>query len=294
MTTFSIMSSSDGSWESRDRTALHETIRHCSFDYWYGKIRPRTVHSVVIDIPADFCHFLLEEDFFVVPERFPEFKDAFEMALEELGGRAFVKLNFTAPTDAAWMCSGRCLDVTKFVDCIRLLKASTRILIDLLKPFGETIVPPIKPVLVLRRWFCYRRNREFRVFAKSENLFFITSRYCDVPCDLADEQISDLIARFLHETVQKVFTEERLIFDVYISPKLNLHLVDVAPWNSTADTGLFNGEEIEELTECVTRICRSLNVLPSDPDEAPIELQDGKSLEELLRSLKEFNDDDQV
>jgi hypothetical protein len=143
-----------------------ECIRRCSFDQWYPIFTKDTIRSCTIDLPSDFQEFLLEGEFVVEDGMFPAFARSVDNAIEWLGGRAFCKLNFTAPTDAQWMGMNRSLMVKSFQDMIYFLKASTRVLVDITTPFGES-PNPCKPILVLKRWFDYDTDREFRVFSST-------------------------------------------------------------------------------------------------------------------------------
>ena len=263
-----------------------ETIRKCSFERWYDVFRKRTVPSVVIDMDDEFRKFLLHGEFILDEGMFPELKRAVEKGIEELGGRAFVKLNFTAPTDAQWSSQNRTLLVRNFDDVLYLLMGSTRVLIDLTRPFGVEMAVE-RPILVLKKWFSYFRNREFRVFVKGPGAYAITSRYCDVPADLSCEQVDNLIRPFIDEALTD-FPDEKVIFDTYISPKLRVHIVDIQPWNITANTGMFTWDEIEIVNACETRVCTEARVAPPEDSAMPVELQDGTSLAAMIESLKEF------
>ena len=262
-----------------------ETIRKCSFERWYDVFRKRTVRSLVIDMSDEFRKFLLDGEFIVDEGMFPDLRRAVDQGIEELGGRAFVKLNFTAPMDAQWASRDRTMLVRNFDDALYLLKASTRVLIDMTSPFGVEMKVD-RPIIVLKKWFSYARNREFRVFVRKPGACAITSRYCDVPGDLSCEEVENLIRPFIDEAVAD-FPEEKVIFDVYISPKLRVHIVDIQPWNMTADTGMFTWDELVVVNECETRVCTTARVVPTE-DSAPVELQDGMSLDAMIESMKEF------
>jgi hypothetical protein len=264
----------------------HDTIRHCSFDWWYSKVRPRAVRAVTIPLSPDFCTFLREGEFVTDETMFPELREAFESGLEELGGRVFVKLNFTAPSDAQWATSSGTLEINTFDDAVTVLKASTRVLIDLLKPFGEILDPPVAPVLVMKRYFSYFRAREFRIFVRNSEIRFISSRYCDVKCDLSEEEVNELITEFLTGVLEPIFPEQKMIYDTYVSPKKKVHLVDVAPWNETADAGMFEWNELKTLQGSEIRLSSGLRIRPPESNGVPVELLQG-NLDEIIQALKE-------
>lgn len=263
-----------------------ETAKACSFENWYPIFRKQTVRGVAVDMPDEFKTFLLEGEFIVEEGMWPDLEKRVDEAIEELGGRAFVKLNFTAPVDAQWIGNERSLLVRNFTDVVYLLKASTRVLIDLTKPFGEDMELE-KPLIVLKKWFVYARHREFRVFVVNPNIFAITSRYCDVPCSLTRDEVRDLIEPFIRDAVNN-FPHEKVIFDVYISPKLRVHIVDIQPWHETADTGMFIWGEMHGLTKSETRICTVVQIRPVEDPAVPVEFHDGKSLAELIEAFKQY------
>lgn len=274
---------------------MNHVIKSCSFENWYDKLHKnkKTVRSKYLPIPNEIIQFLLEDRFRMQDQFFPDFAKIVNESIKELGGYAFVKLNFTAPTDAQWIGPQRTLKVQNFTDIIFLLKGSTRVLLDLTKPFGEEI-DDIQPILVLKKYFSYYRDREFRVFQKNRNLRCISSRYCETPCSLAQEEVGALVNEFSNE-LSDIFPFDNLIFDIYISPKKKLHLIDVAPWNLTASTSRFSWEEIENMDHNEIRLCNELTIRPIEDQACPLELINGTSLDEILQSMKaldEFEDVD--
>ncbi|OHS98509.1 D123 family protein [Tritrichomonas foetus] len=267
---------------------MENTIKCCSYDNWYESLRKtnQAVRSQIIPLPDDFIEFLLTGEFLIEENMFPDLEAKVKEALRDLGGHAFVKLNFTAPLDAQWIGSQRTMEIKEFQDIIYILKASTRVLLDITQPFGEK-VEGIKPILVLKKYFDYRRDREFRVFQKTKGLRFISSRYDDVPCHIEEEEVNKLINEFINH-VSEIIKEENLIFDVYISPKMRIHLVDVAPWNDATSAAMFTWEEIKEMNNCETRLCHECVIHPVEDPAVPVELTGGASLDEIIKAMKEL------
>ena len=266
---------------------MENVLKNCSFDGWYDALREKnkTVRSEIIPLPDDFVQFLLDGEFIMEDEMFPELEAKVASAIKEIGGHAFVKLNYTAPTDAQWIGPQRTLEVQNFKDIIYLMKASTRVLLDLTSPFGHS-VEGIKPILVLKKYFDYKRDREFRVFQKHKGLRFISSRYDDVPCHISKDDVEKLINEFA-DYVSDIIPFDNLIFDIYISPKMRTHLVDVAPWNDATSASMFTWPEIEEMSQNETRICTQCVIRPLEDPPVPIELTGGASLTELLEAMKD-------
>jgi hypothetical protein len=267
---------------------MQELIQRCSFENWYPIFRQDTIRSKVIDLPADVQEYLLDGEFIVTDDMLPEFQSAVAEGISELGGRVFPKLNFTSPTDATWMGTNRQLKVTCFRDLIFILKASTRILLDIVRPFG---VPGSlgRRILVLKRWFDYLPDREFRVFFKMPEIYCTTSRYCDIPCRLDADDVDNLLDAFIDRVIP-LFPFAEVILDLYISPKRRVHVVDIAPWNDAASYGMFSAQEIREMTRCETRLCNEVRIEPLEDPAVPLEMQGGTTLREILDSLKAFDD----
>jgi hypothetical protein len=89
------------------------------------------------------------------------------------------------------------------------------------------------------------------------------------------------------DVIRGAFYEDELVFDVYISPILNVHLMDVAPWSSTASTGMFSEAEIKEMDQCTTRFCRRMMIQPVDDPAVLFELQGDANWEDVWNSMKE-------
>jgi hypothetical protein len=162
------------------------------------------------------------------------------------------------------------------------MKASTRVLIDLTAPFGESM--EVKPILVLKKWMAYRRHRELRVFARTPGIFCITSRYCDLPSSLTLAEIEEHIKPFMDSALER-FPGEKWIFDLYVTSKFRVHVVDIAPWNDTASTGLFTWDELDQITETQVRLSDQSFVIPPEDPAVPIEFMDGSSLAEVMQRM---------
>ncbi|VDP87663.1 unnamed protein product [Schistosoma mattheei] len=99
--------------------------------------------------------------------------------IRKLGGVVFPKLNWSAPSDASWMSFDGSLKCKTFSDIYLLLKSSDFAAHDLTAPFALCTDTPAekncclfnsKPILVLRRWYDFRPEEEFRCFIKSKVL----------------------------------------------------------------------------------------------------------------------------
>ena len=269
---------------------MENKIKSCSYDAWYDALRRtnQAVRSCIIPLEQDFVDFLLKGEFMIKDNMFPDLELKVKEALRDLGGHAFVKLNFTAPTDAQWIGAQRTLEIQEFNDVLYLLKASTRVLLDVTQPFGEEI-EGIKPVMVLKKYFDYKRDREFRVFQKKKGLRLISSRYNDVPCRISKDDVEKIVDEFI-DHVSDIIPEDELIFDVYISPRMRIHMMDIAPWNHATSPSMFTWEEIENMDHNETRLCEECIICPLEDPSVPIELTGGASLDEIIEAMKKLEE----
>eukprot|EP01137_Pigoraptor_chileana_P019670 Opistho-2@80999 len=114
-------------------------VINCSFSSWYPTFKSATIKSIAIPLSEDFVAYLNADGFFMpestipAPDRngteeddrdseewlarqedasdgdadntphFPELEERIIAAIEELDGRVFPKLNWSAPKDATWI-----------------------------------------------------------------------------------------------------------------------------------------------------------------------------------------------
>ncbi|KAH0787345.1 cell division cycle protein [Histomonas meleagridis] len=264
-------------------------IGRCSFDNWYPIFRKDTVRGYFIPIPNDFKEFLMKGEFIVDEQMFPDLCAKVKNAISDLNGTAFVKLNFTAPTDAQWIGPQRTMEVKTFEDVIYLLKASTRVLVDLTKPFGEEFTETLNPIIVLKKYFNYKRDREFRVFYKTPKEYWVSSRYGDVPCKIDEKDIQNCIQNFIDKYAETL-GDSHLILDLYISPKMRTHLVDIAPWNDATSSCLFDWDDIKNMSGIKVKVSTDVFVYPKEDPAVPVELMGGASLEEIIEAMKKLEE----
>ena len=108
---------------------LSKEVLWCSVGNWYSMFKKVTFKSVILPIPNDVLEYLRSDGHLILPKEcgnddtdsededeneseppsFPVFNSLIEEALGKLGGAVFVKLNWSAPRDAAWMGLGHSL-----------------------------------------------------------------------------------------------------------------------------------------------------------------------------------------
>jgi hypothetical protein len=177
--------------------ATEQDILWCQFDNWRRLFIDVGIKNQVISLPSSFISYILE-DGIKLPRgisgeaidnlsdddegyhekassdeaddqhSFPQFDQDVKAAIRQLGGKVFVKLNWSAPVDAAWINAGTML-CQSLKDVYLLLKASDRIIFDIERMFEECAPPPARRspdtfTLVLKKWANLLPSMEFRVF----------------------------------------------------------------------------------------------------------------------------------
>ncbi|KAJ1632494.1 D123-domain-containing protein [Pavlovales sp. CCMP2436] len=195
--------------------ASHEDLRACSFDAWYPRLRRVSIKSRVLELPAGFVDYLLEDSdgIFIPPpsaggsgggstgwsdeedgvdsadEPTPPPVFGFDMdglfaqvdaAIAALGGVAFPKMNWSSPRDSAWVLGGslKCVGAR---DVVTLLKCSQHVAHDLHEHAaalggGDDGAAWGRWVLVLRSWSNLHPAGEFRCFVRDGVAFAICQR----------------------------------------------------------------------------------------------------------------------
>lgn len=157
--------------------------------------------SLIIELPERFIQYLLkdgvilpslesdafgrdelsdDEDLTEIREDKPLDREDFsdlttevKAAIQQLRGEVFVKLNWSAPTDAAWLRGGS-LKCTDPADIYLLLKSSDRVVYDIENMFNlcedGTRKTPDKYILVIRKWANLDPAMEFRVFVGNNHI----------------------------------------------------------------------------------------------------------------------------
>ena len=273
-----------------------------SFEQWYPLVRKNAMKCRVVELPHAFSSYL-EEDGMLLPagvstpemdSQLSDDEDLVEVggdegvspsavdlgdleqrlqgALDEVGGKAFVKLNFSAPTDAAWVTNGlKCISTT---DIFYLLKASERITddVNILAALKEQQEPHVTPnalapdgalrannlKLVVKKWANFHPAMEFRCFVCAGQLVGICQRECSafyefllVESDAIAETISAFVVDGATTPLLNLFSSYTL--DVYVDKNKRVWIVDVGPFGHRCDPLLFTWQELEMAAADVER-----------------------------------------
>eukprot|EP01104_Vermistella_antarctica_P008463 TRINITY_DN2117_c0_g1_i1.p1 TRINITY_DN2117_c0_g1~~TRINITY_DN2117_c0_g1_i1.p1 ORF type:complete len:414 (+),score=112.50 TRINITY_DN2117_c0_g1_i1:129-1370(+) len=205
------------------------------------------------------------------PPSFPELELSIEAAIETLGGYVFPKMTWSSPRDACWMNTEGNLKCRNVAEIFLLLQSSDFVSHDLCHAeerfrseddnASEATTDENESgdseghVLALRKFYVLKESMEFRCFVRGTHLVGISQRTtsCFFPF-LRDrsEDIISLISGFHLSQIKSKFPLYDYTYDVYITPKERVWLVDFNPWHSITESLLFNWNEWEkddEVTE---------------------------------------------
>jgi hypothetical protein len=189
---------------------------------------------------------------------FPGFEAAILKAIEKLGGKVFVKTNWSSPRDAVWV-SGT-LQCQSVGEIILLLKSSDFVSFDLEHAYdecreesteGESVRNASKRpehfCLVLRKWCNLFPSQEFRCFVKDRQLIATSQRdptkfYNFLPSNVST--YSPLVSEFFDTSIRPVFPDDNFSFDVYIDRKHRVWLQDFNVFSRATNALLFTWAEL--------------------------------------------------
>jgi len=248
-------------------------MEHCMFQNWYPQFRSITFRSDIVPLSEDFIRYLNADGIYMPSSAFPKYEkeesesdnawedesgDAadeetdnspnfpdLEMKIKEIiekhEGAVFPKLNWSSPKDATWMSATGTLKCQNPYDIFLLLKSSDFINHDLSQ------LPPDQFVLVLRKWYNLNVSMEFRCFVKNGALIGISQRdhatFYEFLLEMK-ESLREKIVEFFETKISGKFPSENYTFDVYISQKGKVWLVDFDPWVETTEPLLFDWDEL--------------------------------------------------
>lgn len=290
-------------------------LDRCSIDHWYPALRAVTIRTKLLPLSADFVRYLLADNVYVPDAasqsedegelsshesssddgedqgdaqgktpRFRELEAAIGSAIQAYGGHCFPKLNWSAPTDAAWMLGGS-LKCASARDVMLLLKSSDRIshdLCDARRAYGgvngsDEAGVTDKWVLALRRWSNLKPDHEFRCFCSDGGARLLAACQRDrfshydflAP---ARPQLLALLESFLERVgrlarpdrsqtssaddnqsptpvprASQLLLPHHVVVDCYIDASERVYLLDVAPFHDATDPLLFEWDELRAL-----------------------------------------------
>ncbi|XP_012253309.2 cell division cycle protein 123 homolog isoform X2 [Athalia rosae] len=169
---------------------------------------------------------------------FPEFSSKINQVLKTFGA-VFVKLNWSAPLDAAWIAPTKTLRCTTLEEIYLLLKSSDRVAADLnhLELLKTTKVT-LQPYLVLKRWQEITPCTEFRCYVINGISQRDLSQYYQY-IESARYSIRQEIKSLFNEHIRKSFVScKDYTFDVIYHGKGRVQIIDFGPYFPEETTAL--------------------------------------------------------
>mmetsp|Transcript_17972 Transcript_17972/g.35043 ORF Transcript_17972/g.35043 Transcript_17972/m.35043 type:complete len:413 (-) Transcript_17972:217-1455(-) len=273
-------------------------LEACSISRWYPQLRHASIRTQLLPLSPLVLGFLRSDSSLCLPDVFgDESGDGSDVdsveesaddeagssltaaehealaslctsimsAISKLGGEVFVKLNWSAPTDAAWVLGGS-LKCTSAHDVMLLLKSSDRTAHDLCEahklcaPTSSSETSNPSPahswVLAVRKWSNLLPSGEFRCFRGSTGELLAAcqrDRSSHFPF-LADqkESVLQLLRDFQRLNLSDV-APTKLVWDAYIDQQRRVYLIDLAPFHESTDPILFGWEWLHEADAAARR-----------------------------------------
>lgn len=239
----------------------------CSFQNWYHLFKDHSVESVTVPVDENVVNYLLEDSTLVLPEEvchtsserwsehegdsldlddadetsseikqpsFPSFSKALKDGINELGGEVFIKMNWSAPRDAAWITSTKSLKCTSIEDIYLLLKSSDIISEDLTYIIHR-LFKKDNCHIVLKKWQEIEPANEFRCFVCKQQLIAISQRDYKVHYGYlaqAKYQIMEEISTYFKENIAAKFPLMNYAFDIVRYSSNRIKIVDFSPFEA--------------------------------------------------------------
>jgi hypothetical protein len=155
-----------------------------------------------------------------------------------------------------WLTTAGNLRCANADEVLLLLKASDAVAHDLCYAYDQCAdaassdAPPTPPQLVLKRWLELRPAMEFRCFARNRRLVGISQRHtCDhwpFLCAMK-RQLSEQLDIFHDEHVADVFPAADVSYDVYITTRGTVKVLDFNPYGGATLPLLFSYGELARI-----------------------------------------------
>ncbi|KAJ2723063.1 hypothetical protein GGI07_002890 [Coemansia sp. Benny D115] len=265
-----------------------QEVLNCMFSSWYPKLSKVSFKSKIIKpVEPSFVEYLLSDGFVLPDDAGPasygnkfeedssdeasEWSDDGEeeakltvdvsstveeirKAIEELGGKVFPRMNWSAPTDASWMSADNTLQCQTPSEVFALLKGSDKVVGDADKGryLDQQTLGHWEPELVLKQWCNLLPSMEFRGFVRNGQLIGISQidmQHYEFLEDMAAE-IETEIKHLFDKHVCNAIESQNYCFDVYVTQdSTRAYVVDIEPWTQSVDTILFGWAELLTLAE---------------------------------------------
>jgi D123 len=193
---------------------------------------------------------------------FPALETILASTIDDLGGKVFIKTDWSAPLDAKWIMPGGSLSCSTSGEIFMLLKASDLSNYDLqmLKWIQEQLVgmtstdasmfPTPSLHLILKPYFNLHRSGEFRAFVYDFVLRGVSQRHTSEYFSFLSEDkkllIRDAITACYNTYILGALPLRSFVFDVYVDTNCKVWLMDVGPFGGDSESLLFNWSDFDE------------------------------------------------
>lgn len=262
-------------------------LQKTSFNYWSSIFGNKTIKSKYFELPEHLKQYILDETD-LDENQIVDLKQKINSTIaDEFNGKAFVKLNFSSPLDLK--ARGTSLCITNFDEMLKLLKKSFRTKFDLKNPFGD-FNARLDYYIVIKEYCELDNDREFRIFMKNKELYFISSRYTNIITDVSLKKRDVMkISKSLIDEVYNVIREDELIIDFYITRTNDVILIDIAPLTLHSYSAQFEWNEIDkELSEVEIRFTKSNTLKSHVEGTLPAQLLRPELAAIVLHNKKKF------
>lgn len=272
---------------------LKNDLEQCSIHHWFPRLRATSIRTTLIPLDDAVVRYLTADGVFVPDvgdadddtdedddaneddgwdevedeashECLPAFEAAITAAISKHGDACFPKLNWSAPTDAAWVLGGS-LKCASARDVLLLLKSSDRVAHDLCEArrahggsSSDEAAGRFPWTLALRSWCNLRPSSEFRCFGVAHGAVLVAAcqrdRFSHYPF-LQDarstilDQLRAFAARALGGSSARGALPARVVWDAYIDANDHVHLIDMSPFHAATDPLVYQWEELTRLAE---------------------------------------------
>jgi hypothetical protein len=190
-----------------------------------------------------------ENDDEITSPTFPEFSKELDNSIREFGGAIFIKMNWSSPSDAAWVATNNSLKCSNLQDIYLLLKSSDKISKDLHSDYKNDNGP--KYYLVIKKWKDICPGSEFRCFVSGDELIAISQRSKTEFYDHLLQSKLDIVNDIKHFFLTKIknkFDLRNYIFDVVRTSSGLVKVLDFGSFNDKdTDTYLFSWTELNDM-----------------------------------------------
>lgn len=258
-----------------------EQVDNCAFAAWYPQFKRVCIKGEIIPLSSAFVALLLADgvtlplapttsgiqdenedaDSALTDEQLQAIstvRKQVEKVLTDYGGKLFLKTNWSAPRDAAWMLGT--LKCTSFEDVFLLLQSSDFVVHDLTQPYvgccgGDRNTSLTESYLVLKKWCNFLDSMLFRCFVIDHRLVGVSQRHCSEFYEFLldqQEELCELLYQFYRNNFCKsegifVFPDPNYCFDVYVDKRRIVYLLDINVFGEVTDALLFSWEELLKL-----------------------------------------------